>query len=236
MTVVHSAFDLPDSYAFFILASGEGALFSSNRAEKRASWTRVTALGNFDGTVAVHNRLFANLYDENNKLQLCEFANDVGLDFYLYEAVSTNTVDVSSLYNSGDVVDVIGVKSGKQSYLGQITVNASEEIDLSAYSESAFTHAYVGKKFTAKIVTNSIDASIGNGPMTGEVRGIGTTVLDLKQTRSLKVNNRSFVQDNSFTGKKEIRILGHSRDPKITIEQDDPLSLQVNGLIAELIF
>ena len=72
--------------------------------------------------------------------------------------------------------------------------------------------------------------------MTGEVRGIGTTVLDLKQTRSLKVNNRSFVQDNSFTGKKEIRILGHSRDPKITIEQDDPLSLQVNGLIAELIF
>ena len=236
MTVVHSAFDLPDSYAFFILASGEGALFSSNRAEKRASWTRVTALGNFDGTVAVHNRLFANLYDENNKLQLCEFANDVGLDFYLYEAVSTNTVDVSSLYNSGDVVDVIGVKSGKQSYLGQITVNASEEIDLSAYSESAFTHAYVGKKFTAKIVTNSIDASISNGPMTGEVRGIGTTVLDLKQTRSLKVNNRSFVQDNSFTGKKEIRILGHSRDPKITIEQDDPLSLQVNGLIAELIF
>jgi len=236
MTVVHSAFDLPDSYAFFTLASGEGALFSSNRAEKRASWTRVTSLGNFDGTVAVHNRLFANLYDENNNLQLCEFANDVGLDFYLYEAVSTNTVDVSSLYNSGDVVDVIGVKSGKQSYLGQITVNGSEEIDLSAYSESAFTHAYVGKKFTAKIVTNSIDASISNGPMTGEVRGIGTTVLDLKQTRSLKVNNRSFVQDNSFTGKKEIRILGHSRDPKITIEQDDPLSLQVNGLIAELIF
>lgn len=158
------------------------------------------------------------------------------MDFYVYGAVSTNTIDVSSLYNSGDVVDVIGVKSGKQSYLGQLTVNASEEIDLSAYSESAFTHAYVGKKFTAKIVTNSIDASISNGPMTGEVRGIGTTVLDLKETRSLKVNNRSFVQDNSFTGKKEIRILGHSRDPKITIEQDDPLSIQINGLIAELIF
>ena len=236
MTVVHSAFDLPDSYAFFILRSGEGALFSSNRAEKRASWSRVTSLGNFDSTVAVHNRLFANVYDENNNLRLCEFANDVGLDFYLYENVFTNTVDVSSVYNSGDVVDVIGVKGDNQSYLGQLTVNELDKIDLSAYSESAFTHAYVGKKFTAKIVTNSIDAAIGNGPMTGEVRAVGTTVLDLKNTRSLKVNNRSFVQDSSFTGKKEIRILGHSRDPKITIEQDDPLSIQINGLIAELIF
>jgi len=236
MTVVHSAFNLPDSYAFFVLAGGEGALFSSNRAEKRASWSRVTSRGNFDGTVAVHNRLFANLYDENDKLQLCEFANDVGLDFYLYKAVSTNIVDVSDLYNSTDVVDVIGVKSGKQSYLGQLTVNSSEQIDLTAYSESGFTHAYVGEKFTAKIITNAIDAVVGNGPLTGDIRGVSTVVLDLKETRSLKVNNRSFVVDNSFTGKKEIRLLGHSRDPKITIEQNDPLSLQLNGLIAELIF
>ena len=235
MTVVHSGFNLPDSYAMFVLENGEAALFSSNRAEKRASWSRLTCRGNFDSAVAVHNRLFVNAYDEDDKLQLCEFVGDVGLDFYLYEAISANAVDVSALYNDEDVVDVILTDGSKQSYVGTLTVNSSEEIDLTAYSGVGFTHAYVGKKFNAKIVTNAVDAVVGNGPMTGEVRGIGTVVLDLKDSRSIKVNNRSFVQDSSFTGKKEIRILGHSRDPKVTIEQNDPLSLQVNGLIAELI-
>lgn len=235
MTVVHSGFDLADSYAFFVFESGEGALFSSNRAEKRASWTRVTTPGTFSSTVAVHNRLFANVYDAAGNLHLCEFSEDVGLDLYLYKAVSTNKVDVSDLYNSGEVVDVIGVKSGKQSYLGKLTVTADEEVDLTLYSESAFTHAYVGKAFTAKIVSNPIDVTSGNGPVTGDVRGISNVILDLKGARSFKINNRSFSPDNAITGKKEIRVLGHSRDPQVTIEQKDPLPLQVNGLIAELV-
>ena len=235
MTVVHSGFNLADSYAFFVFESGEGALFSSNRAEKRASWTRVTTPGTFSSPVAVHNRLFTNVYDAAGNLHLCEFSEDVGLDLYLYEAVSTNTVDVSDLYNSGDVVDVIGIKDGKQSYLGEFTVSVGEEVDLSVYSESAFTHAYVGKAFTAKIVSNPIDVTSGNGPVTGDVRGISNVILDLKGARSFKINNRSFSPDNAITGKKEIRVLGHSRDPQVTIEQKDPLPLQVNGLIAELV-
>ena len=235
MTVVHSGFDLADSYAFLVLEGGEGALFSSNRAEKRASWTRVTTPGMFSSTIAVHNRLFTNVYDAAGNLHLCEFSEDVGLDLYLYKAVSTNTVDVSDLYNSGDVVDVIAIKDGKQSYLGEFTVTAGEEVDLSLYSESAFTHAYVGKAFTAKIVSNPIDVTSGNGPVTGDVRGISNVILDLKGARSFKINNRSFSPDNAITGKKEIRVLGHSRDPQVTIEQKDPLPLQVNGLIAELV-
>jgi hypothetical protein len=235
MTVVHSGFDLADSYAFFVFESGEGALFSSNRAEKRASWTRVTTPGMFSSPVAVHNRLFTNVYDAAGNLHLCEFSEDVGLDLYLYKAVSTNTVDVSDLYNSGDVVDVIGIKDGEQSYLGEFTVSVGEEVDLSLYSESAFTHAYVGKAFTAKIVSNPIDVTSGNGPVTGDVRGISNVILDLKGARSFKINNRSFSPDNAITGKKEIRVLGHSRDPQVTIEQKDPLPLQVNGLIAELV-
>ena len=235
MTVVHSGFDLADSYAFFVFENGEGALFSSNRAEKRASWTRVTTSGTFSSTVAVHNRLFANVYDDDGNLHLCEFSEDVGLDLYLYKAVSSNLVDVSDLYNDGDVVDVIGVKSGVQSYLGQHTVNSSEEVDLTLYSESAFSNAYVGKAFTAKIISNPIDVTSGNGPVTGDIRGISNVILDLKGARSFKVNSRSFSPDNAITGKKEIRILGHSRDPQVTIEQKDPLPLQVNGLIAELV-
>jgi hypothetical protein len=44
------------------------------------------------------------------------------------------------------------------------------------------------------------------------------------------------LQAAAFTGKKEFRLMGYSRDPQITITQDAPLNLQINGLVAELIF
>ena len=69
--------------------------------------------------------------------------------------------------------------------------------------------------------------------------------LDLNNTLAVKVNDTALVIRNvtddlsqeltPFTGKKEFRLLGYNRDPQITITQDAPLDLQVNGLIAELI-
>tara|TARA_R110000796_G_scaffold37944_2_gene95854 strand:- start:98 stop:2338 length:2241 start_codon:yes stop_codon:yes gene_type:complete len=235
LSVVHSGFGFPDSYAALTSGNGEMTLFSSNRAEKKASWTRVTTNGDFGSTVAIEDRLFANVYNSAGKLQLCEFSGEIGLDFYVYGAITANKVDVSSVYSSGDTVDVVVTDGTGQSHLGSFTVDSGDDVDLTLYSGLGFTHAYVGKKFTAKIITNPIDANMGSGPATGEVRGIANIVLDLKQTRSLKVNGHNLVTETEFTGKKEFRVLGYSRDPKVTIEQNDPLAMQVNGLIVELV-
>ena len=235
LSVVHSGFGFPDSYAALTSGNGEMTLFSSNRAEKKASWTRVTTNGDFGSTVAIEDRLFANVYNSAGKLQLCEFSGEIGLDFYVYGAITANKVDVSSVYSSGDTVDVVVTDGTGQSHLGSFTVDSGDDVDLTLYSGLGFTHAYVGKKFTAKIITNPIDANMGSGPATGEVRGIANIVLDLKETRSLKVNGHNLVTETEFTGKKEFRVLGYSRDPKVTIEQNDPLAMQVNGLIVELV-
>ena len=235
MAVAHSGFGLPDSYAIITLGSGDAVLFTSNRAERRASWTRVTTDGSFCSVVAVEDRIFANIYDSDGNLHLCEFTEDVGLDFWVYGAITSDKVDVSGKYSNGDNVDVIVTDGTSQSHLGSFTVNGNDEVDLTAYSGFGFTHAYAGKKFTAKVVTNPIDANMGTGPATGEIRGLANIVVDLKETRSMKVNNRPLVTESAFTGKKEFRVLGYDRNPQITIEQDDPLSLQVNGIVAELI-
>ena len=50
----------------------------------------------------------------------------------------------------------------------------------------------------------------------------------------MKVNNRAASIDSTFSGKKEFRLLGYGRDPQITVSQNEPLPLQLNGLIAEL--
>mgnify|MGYP003624624459 FL=1 len=231
MAVVHSGFNTQESYSAITMGNGDIALFSSNRSEKRAAWTKLTTQGSFKNVVSIGDRLFVYALDVNNNYVLSEFLDDIGLDNYLYVAYGNGTVSVSDLYSSG-TVDVIGYKSTGKAYLGEFTVN-SGNIDMT--SHNTYTHFYVGKKYTAKIITNPIDTIAGNGPATGDIRGVSTVVLNVKESESLKVNNRSVSNIAGFTGNKEVRLLGYSRNPQVTIEQDDPMPLQVNGLISELI-
>ena len=335
LAVVHSGFSLPDSYAAFTLSNGDITLFSSNRAEKKASWTRVTTDGIFSSVCAIHNRLFANVYHDNN-LHLCEFKEEIGLDSYVeassklftpskyliiltsgsttatvrlfgdftgsvvgdkvyltgfdgtnpifdetailnnaaHEITVADTTDVdisvtlpspaggsivltvepatgrqvltgaqpnvTGIYDAGATVDVIIKNNGVLSYAGQVTVSTSgsekiaDPTSAPSYSSTSIERIYIGKSFTSKIISNPVDASMGTGPVTGEVRGITNVVIDVKATESMKVNTRPAIS-SSFTGKKEVRILGYNRNPQVTIEQDNPLPMQVNGLVAELI-
>jgi hypothetical protein len=234
ISVVHSGFEEPDSYAIMCMEDGSAAIFTSNRAEKRASWTQFTTNGRFDSVISVGDRLFANIYDANNRLKLCEFKEDIGLDSYVYGAISSDSITVNSAYQNGTTVDVVATSGTQKDYLGEFTV-AVGAVDLSAFSSAGYTHAYVGNKFTSKIISNPIDASGAAGPLTGSLRGITNVVVDVKGTRSIKVNSKPINIEESFTGKKEVRLIGYERDPKVTIEQNDPLSMQVNGFITEVI-
>jgi hypothetical protein len=95
--------------------------------------------------------------------------------------------------------------------------------------------AHAGLAFEAKIESNPVDAALGYGPSTGDIRGISTVVLDLVNTESVKVNERNIQLPDAFSGKKEYRLLGYSRDPIVTISQNEPLPLQVNGFVSEVI-
>jgi len=262
MAVAHSGFEQADSYAMIVMDDGDAAVFTSNRAEKRASWTSFTTNGRFDSCVAIGDRLFVNIYDFNNNLVLCEFAAgeydfDIGLDYFrqgtitLDSLLNPTTATVSaSVYSNGDVVDVIAQQSNSSSlggqgkpldYLGEFTITGGK-IVLDAYLDivgnafGKYDEVYYGKKFDSKIISNPIDASGAAGPLTGSLRGITNVVVDVKDTRSIKVNNKSVpIGTLEITGKKEVRLLGYSRDPQVTIEQGDPLSMQVNGFITEVI-
>ena len=226
LAVAHSAFGLPDSYAALTLGNGDMALFTSNRAEKRAAWSRVTTDGNFCSVVAVHDRLFANIWYDD-QLHLCEFSEEIGLDKFVSGTIASDKLDVSAAFSDGDVVQVI---HSDGTHIGEKTVDSSNEVDLTGYTGKA----YAGLKFTAKLVTNPIDANLGGGPATGEVRGITNVIVDVKSTESMDVNSNTIIE-SSFTGKKEVRLLGYNRNPQVTIEQDKPLPMQVNGIVAELI-
>ena len=231
IAVVHSGFSTQESYAALVMGNGDMAFFSSNRAEKRAAWTKVTTQGDYLAAASIGDRLFYYAKDVNNNYVLSEFAGDIGLDNYLYVAYGSGTVNVSSLYSSG-TVDVIGYDGTNNVYLGEFTVSGG---NITMTAHSGYTHFYVGKKYTSKVITNAVDTVAANGPVTGDVRGISTVVLNIKDSTSVKVNNRTINNITGFTGNKEVRLLGYGRNPQVTIEQVDPMPLQINGLISELI-
>lgn len=231
IAVVHSGFNTAESYAALVMADGDMALFSSNRAEKRAAWTGLTSQGSYKAATAIGDRLFTYQQDVNNNYVLSEFLDDIGLDNYLYVAYGSGTVSVSSLYSSG-TVDVIGYDGTNKVYLGEFAVTGG---NITMTGHSSYTHFYVGKKYTSKIITNPVDTVAANGPVTGDVRAISTVILNVKDSESIKVNNRAVNNITGFKGNKEVRLLGYSRSPQVTIEQEEPMPLQINGLISELI-
>jgi hypothetical protein len=148
--------------------------------------------------------------------------------------------DVSANFANGAVVNVI---SGNN-YVGEFTV-ASGNVDVSSI-DNTLTSVEIGYRFNVNLKTNPIDVQSGSGPVTGRPRSLASVIVDLNTTLSASVNGTNLVirqvtddlsqQLSPFTGKKEFRLMGYNRDPQVEITQSAPLSMQVNGIIVELVF
>lgn len=240
MNTLYGALSRSENYVFVLNADGTIAVFNSNRAEQRAGWVEFTTDGVFHSITTVDDRVFANVEfdigDGTTKIILCEFNTAFNTDMAgIYSGIA-GVFDVSGQFADGAVLQVID----GDNFVGEFTV-ASGNIDVSG-TDNTLTTVEIGKKFDVTLKTNPIEAAMANGPVTGLPRGISSVFLDLNETLSCKVNSTNLVvrtvaspQPTPFTGKKEFRILGYSTDPQVTITQDAPLNLQINGLIAELV-
>ncbi len=243
MSVLNGAINRPESYAFFVNQDGQIALLTSNRAEERAGWAKFTTKGKFHSICTVDDRVFiVGLYDTGagtQKYILTEFDSNLNLDFSNTFTGVAGVFDVSAHFQNGAVVDVVD----DTDYIGQFTV-AGGNVDVSAVSE--ITSAEIGYSFTVNAETLPIDANVQGGPLTGNPRSVNRVILDVLDTLSVTVNGKEVairrVGDDlsldrvAIQGKQEFRLLGYSKDPTIKITQSAPLSLQINGIIAEVSF
>ncbi len=243
MCILRGAINRPESYAFVLNLDGTIAVFTSNRAEQRAGWSQWTTNGRFDSVCTVDDRVFCvgrfDLGAGTEKFILMEFNSAMNMDFSDKFVGTAGVFDVSSHFANGAKVKVVN----DTDYLGEFTV-ASGNVDVSAIQE--ITNAEIGYDFNVEAQTLPIDAQIAGGPLTGEPRSVNRVVVDLLDTLSVSINDKNLVirqvtDDFSLsrtpvTGKEEFRLLGYSKDPVVTIKQTAPLSLQVNGIIAEVSF
>ena len=241
-SVLRGAINRNESYIFMVNNDGTVAVFNSNRTEKRAGWVEFTTRGMFKSICVIDDKVFCNIVidigDGTQEYILCEFKDKVNLDVAKTYSSTTGAFTVSSEFANGAVVSVVS----NTNYYGDVTV-ANGKADVSAVE--AILTAEIGYKFDVTLKTNPIDLIADNGPVTGLPRAIGSVFLDLNNTLAVSVNNtaltiRQVTDDMSkirtpVTGKREFRLLGYSDDPQIEITQAEPLPIQVNGLIAEVI-
>jgi len=253
MTSIKGALNRSESYAFLINNDGTLAVFYSVRGDQKAGWALWNTQGTWHSICAVHERLFIVAARDDGsgttKYFLEEFQDDMPMDFC--DSFTGSASVFTGLTSSHFANNAVVKATNGNDYLGEFTI-AGGQIDASSV-KSGITQAYIGYAFTPTIKTLPIDAAIQGGPLTGEPRQIPKVVLDLFQTTAVSVrgpNDTSTVRDLiirnvtddmsldrvAVTGKEEFRMLGYSRDPRITVSQSFPLDLQINGMIVEVAF
>ena len=251
-TSIKGALNRSESYAFLINNDGTIAVFYSIRGDQKAGWSLWNTQGLWHSICAVHERLFVVCARDDGsgttKLFLEEFQDDMPMDFCnTFSGSSSVFGSLTSHFSNGATVKA----TNGNDFLGTFTVSGGQ-IDASSV-KTGITQAFIGYAFTPTLKTLPIDAQIQGGPLTGEPRQIPKVVLDLFETLAVNVTGpnttsttrdlviRNVTDDMSadrppVTGKEEFRLLGYSRDPRVTVSQSFPLDLQINGMIVEVAF
>ena len=252
-TSVKGALNRSESYAFLVNKDGTLAVFYSVRGDQKAGWSLWTTRGTWHSICSVHERLFVvSTRDDGSgttKMYLEEFQTDMPMDFC--DSFSGSASVFTGLTSAHFTNDAVVKATNGNDYLGSFTISGGQ-IDASSV-KSGITQAYIGYAFEPTIKTLPIDAIIQGGPLTGNPRQIPKVVLDLYNTSAVSVqgpNTTSTTRDlvirnvtddmsldrTAVTGKEEFRLIGYSRDPRVTVSQSFPLDLQINGMIVEVAF
>ena len=251
-TSIKGALNRSESYAFLINNDGTIGVFYSIRGDQKAGWSLWNTQGLWHSICAVHERLFVVCARDDGsgttKLFLEEFQDDMPMDFCnTFSGSSSVFGSLTSHFSNGASVKA----TNGNDFLGTFTVSGGQ-IDASSV-KTGITQAFIGYSFTPTLKTLPIDAQIQGGPLTGEPRQIPKVTLDLFETLAVSVSGpnttsttrdlviRNVTDDMSadrppVTGKEEFRLLGYSRDPRVTVSQSFPLDLQINGMIVEVAF
>ena len=152
--------------------------------------------------------------------------------------------DVNSIYTNESVNIIDGNSS-----IGSFTVSGADQITLTNAPKA--TGLKVGFNYIPIIETMPIDKELPEGPLTGLPRRISRAIVDINSTLDMTIkaadstSKALVIQQVNFQGgsdltavtdKKEFFFLGYSKNPTVTISQDDPLPIKILGMSVEVVF
>tara|TARA_R100001440_G_scaffold36344_1_gene55459 strand:- start:8824 stop:12246 length:3423 start_codon:yes stop_codon:yes gene_type:complete len=250
------------SYLFLMRSKSDSVDFTNTellvyyqiRGDRRAGWVRwATDFGYMQSICVLGNRLFVacnRRSDTTKRFVLEEFTNAVNAEHCASphmvndSTAGTYLASKSSAQFPNAGTSKVAMFTSTNILLDEYTLS-SGKIDVGDYSVD-YSGGYIGFPFTATAKTQSLDALVQGGPLTGRPRRITKVVADLQDTKSVVINGTKmlpkYVNNSPAQGiiavseRKEFFVRGVTKDPKVEITQDKSLPCQVDGIVVEVAF
>ena len=239
MVAQREAQDQVEAYLYLVNDDGKMPVFMSIRKEQLQGWCEWSTTGEFKNIVNVNRRIYAVVEREINSvtktfLELLD--NDYHTDAASKQTNATATTDWTVAHlPSTEVV----VKSGNYS-LGTYTTDSSGDLTLT----DAVDEVEIGLNYTPELTTLPPEFQLQDGISVGQKRRVVRVVLDLNESLNVKTRGTSILirrvtddfslEPTAVTERKEVYLLGWGKEGTVTITQDQPLPLTINGLLLEV--
>ena len=239
MVSQREASDQAESYLYAVNDDGKMPVFVSIRKEKLQGWAEYSTDGNYKNVVNVNRNVYAITERTINGSTLTSLellSNQYHLDCAIKQTSGSATKNwtISYLPNTD-----VYVKSGNYS-LGSYTTDGSGNITLT----DAVTEVEIGINYTPTLTTLPPEFQLANGVSIGQKRRVVRVVLDLNETLDVKTKGTNLlirrvtddfsVEPSAVTERKEVYLLGWGKEGTVTLTQDQPLPLTLNGLMLEV--
>jgi hypothetical protein len=233
------ASDQVESYLYSVNTDGNIAIFTSIRKEKLQGWTLYETEGSFKNIVNVNRRVYVICEREINgstltTLELLDNQYHLDSAYKDTDATAKTNWQIAHLPNT-----LVHVKSGNYS-LGSYTTDGTGNLTLNA----AVTEVEIGINYIPVLTTLPPEFQLQDGISFGQKRRIVRAVLDLNETLDVKAKGTKVIirrvtsnfanPPDAITARKEIYFLGWSNDGTVTVTQDEPLPIGLNGILLEV--
>lgn len=230
--------DQMEGYLYLLNSDGHMPVFMSIRKEKVQGWVRYDTNGTFKNLVNVNRQIYTVVERTINNATVVSL--ELYQNTYYTDMASQQTGSATKTWTVAHLPSTaVQVRSGNYS-LGTFTTNSSGVVTL----DQAVTSVEIGLAYTPEITTLPPEMQLPDGISVGQKRRIVRAVLDLVSTLNVKAGGtrillRSVTDDfsqepSAITQRKEVYLLGWSKEGRVTVTQEEPLPMTLNGILLEV--
>ena len=238
MVSQREAQDQVEAYLYLVNSDGKMPVFMSIRKEQLQGWCEWSTQGNFKNLVNVNRQVYCIVERTINSATVTTL--ELLDNEYHTDAASKQTGSATKNWTVAHLPNTeVVVKSGNYS-MGTYTTNGSGQLTLT----DAVTSVEIGLNYTPELTTLPPEFQLQDGISVGQKRRVVRAVLDLNETLDVKTKGTSILirrvtddfslEPTAITERKEVYLLGWGKEGTVTITQDQPLPLTINGLLLEV--
>jgi len=230
-----------EQYCMIVNGDGTMAVFVSARDEKFAAWVPWDTPGAaFDSVCVLDTSAYVSVL-RGGVYYLEKFSQD-SADNILDSMTAFNTPGGSTTWTVGAEYanETVAVLSAGF-FLGSFTVSGAGVLTLESWQDPEDIE--IGFAYDFVVKTLPVDAAFSFGSLAGEARRLSRVTLVINETIGVVVDGQKMSLYNvgsdilaapvSRTGIKQFYLRGWSRNPQITITQEEPFSVTLLGLNME---